>query len=185
MARKQVNVRLEEGDLKRIHNTGISQSDLIRDAVTYYLDNELWLSGAKDTVAVCIQTLSKRIAELENKVKEFENAPQTYSKMGYTAPQTHPTCIQPTSNAYVAQQGGRDYEAIINQILDDLGEVSKATLESTNLTNYGTFGGVKSFLDKLRPMLRVMTEGGDLIESTGAHGAKIWKRSPKNELMER
>lgn len=174
---QQVNVRLPKDLVKQMNETGLRKGVLIKDAIEIYLDNELWVVGSSKSIANAIKEIDRRLSILENDSKILENRhtglEKAIKKLQSVSIATTENVARPVAPMVA---GKKDYEVVVNQILDDLGEVSRSALEGVDLTHYGTSGNAKNFLDKLRPALKAMEVRGELVSSTGEHGAITWQR---------
>lgn len=117
---RQYNVRLPEETIQRVQSTsnetGRNRADLIRDAIDYYLDNELWKAEGNEHVADSIASLAQRIAALEEwKDGTIQPAIQSDIQTNERAIQK---AIQPATNVNKITPTVRDVLKVIKSYFD-------------------------------------------------------------------
>ena len=180
---RQYNVRLSEVLIQTLQEvareTGRDRAELVREALALYFDSELWKEEHKKNTKNASEKLSTKVADLEERVRRLEVAQSDIRDIQHTARLDISNARNTTNQATTSpvRTVGKNDEAIINQILEDHGQVSKALLSSVDLTRYGTTANPKNFWDKLRDTLKTMEARGELVAIQGANRAITYRQT--------
>ena len=127
---RQVNVKLNEDIINRIHETGIPQSQFIRDAIEFYLESGLWQPEAIPNLCEAMQDITTRLERIESSmpkveqryVKPLERKEPTTTETDITKPATRAPRLKDDNEAIerIKELWKQSPRPPISQIAEDI-----------------------------------------------------------------